>query len=146
MYKIISSLNFEDNVTGSKVATGVATLLNTYSNLTKKHSKYTIQNNGILYLVHIYKNQVAGCTGLLKKSDTHTYNLHTCIAESHRHIGLGKFILYNAINLCETQNIYAQIRADNGNSLKLYNSLGFSVVGTHSNHRTALYTVGRQVK
>lgn len=146
MYKIISSLNFNTVINGSKVAKQIAALLNQNNELFTVHSIDTVSRNSCLYLVYIYQGDVIGCTGLRVEHPTLTRNLHTSVAPFFRKKGVGKYLIWQAIENCTTQNMFVTIRPKNKGSLNLYKSLGFTFVEERFNRNHKLFVLGRRIK
>ncbi len=75
-----------------------------------------------------------GIMGHHTKKTKHNVDLGISVLKDFWHKGVGRHMLEHTINYAritaEIKNIYLEVRADNLNAIKLYESLGFKKVGT----------------
>lgn len=146
MFKIITPIGFNNMVDGGRVASQIATLLNNNNNLYKEHNGYTISNSGCLYIVYMIHTEVVGTTCIQIEEQGLTRNKHTSVDPLFRRRGIGRILVSEAINNCQTRNMYVTIRETNHPSIGLYSSFGFSFVKCYDNNGNKIIVLGRRIK
>ncbi len=119
---------FYVSLSRGEMASQIASLINKYNKLYKKHNRYTVLNNGMNYFVEVVHCTVVGCSGTIKRSNQITEIKHVCTNPAYRQRGIAKKLVNISIANCDTEFVYISVREDNVASLSMVTSLGFSVL------------------
>jgi ribosomal protein S18 acetylase RimI-like enzyme len=101
----------------------------------KKHYENILGNPGSFLLVAIKEDKPVGYLALEAnpaKNLYHTAMLNMGVVENFRGMGIGKFLLTEAINRAKKEDaieiIYLMVRADHESAVQLYKKVGFDVL------------------
>jgi len=110
----------------------IAHFSNYYSNI--------LEINGSFLLVAIYQNKPVGY--LVMKTNPaeklkHTATLNMGVVENFRGIGVGKHLVYEALDKAQNEGfieiVYLMVRADHISAIQLYENTGFDTLATLDN-------------
>lgn len=135
---------FYVSVPKGSMARQIATLINGYNKLHKRHTEYSVLASNVDYFVEIINDKVVGCAGVDKRYPTLSEIKHVCVAPSHRRQGVATKLIELAIANCETDYVYMSIRSDNVPSLMTAKTLNFVVVKRIPKRNYDLVIVGRK--
>lgn len=137
-------VEFYVSVSRNEMAQQIATLVNNYNKLYKRHTAFSILRDRASYFVEIIGNEVIGCVGLSKRHPDLSEIKHVCVSPLHRWKGIAKKLINLAIANCDTDYVYMTINERNLPSLVMAKSLDFILIGKnwHSDHY--VITVGRR--
>ena len=123
-----------------KIARQVAALINSHNRLFTRRSADDIICGKTNYVVETHGRWVLGAAGLERQGYTFTEIKHVVVHPKWRGKGVGKHLLRRALEVASTKMVYATVREDNENSLKLFESFGFRRSGNYAteNHRVIL--------
>jgi RimJ/RimL family protein N-acetyltransferase len=111
-----------------EIAKQVASLLNSYNKLYKRHTPFSIMQSMADYFVEVVGDKVVGCSALIQEYPELSKSYHTSVLPEYRGKGLATKLLRTAINNCKTPYIYGTIREDNVASIGLVSKLGWQFV------------------
>ncbi len=117
--------NFFVTLDAQQIAEQIASLLNTYNKLRKRHTAYTILNGRGAYFVDIVGHKVVGCQALLRENHEVTRLFHLCVDPDYRRRGIARKLKETALSHVETPYALVTIREDNVASISLNVSMGF---------------------
>lgn len=131
-----------------KVATQIATLLNSYNKLSKLHTDQSIITSNIKYFIEqrlLNKEiTVVGCIGVDMLYMNSIFLRHLSIHPLFRKLGIASSLIKKAQKYYyNISNIYMDIRSDNYASLSLAEKEGFLVVQIKSKTNYNIVTVGK---
>ena len=131
-----------------KVATQIATLLNSYNKLSKLHTDQSIITSNIKYFIEqrlLNKEiTVVGCIGVDMLYMNSIFLRHLSIHPLFRKLGIASSLIKKAQKYYyNISNIYMDIRSDNYASLSLAEKEGFLVVQIKNKTNYNIVTVGK---
>ncbi len=139
---------FYINVDDLTIASQIAELLNTYSNLSLKHTDGSILANNTTYLIeqNVINNkiEVVGCVGIQKVNEHTTLIKHLCVHHDLRRLGIASRMIRLAIANVHTQFVHMDIRSNNYPSLSLAEKNNFLIVAHRLKKTYYIVTVGRK--
>lgn len=135
---------FYVSISRDEMAQQIATLVNNYNKLYKRHTAFSVLRDKVSYFVETIGNKVIGCVGLSKRYPNLSEIKHVCVSPVHRKRGIAKKLINLAIANCDTEYVYMTINEHNLPSLMMAKSLGFVLIKRdwYSNHY--VITVGRE--
>lgn len=125
-----------------EIAKQIASLINVHNGLSLKRRSVDIIESRINYVVETHGKLVIGAVGIDRISFAFSEIKHLVVLPEWRRKGVGKFVTKQALDLVETPLIYCTIREDNGASVRLFESLGFTRADKYlaGNHDVVLLT------
>jgi N-acetylglutamate synthase-like GNAT family acetyltransferase len=117
---------FSVSLSSNDICDQIAQMLNTYNNLSVVHNSYTINTNGVSYIIELNMGKVIGCVGMINEYHDCTLIKHMCVNSKFRRLGIATKLLTTCINKISTNTIHMYIREDNKSSLSIANKLGFT--------------------
>jgi len=88
------------------------------------------------YYVALKDGKIAGCTALVRRAWYVTELKHLFVKEEDRRIGIGKFLVEEAIKKVKTPLVCCTVRSDNERSLNLFTGKSFERVSSFQNSMT----------
>ncbi len=139
---------FYININEVIIASQIAELLNTYNNLSIKHTGDSILANNTKYLIdqNIVNGivKVVSCVGVQKVNEHTTLIKHLCVHHDLRRLGIASRMIQSAINNISTQFVHMNIRSNNYPSLNLAEKNNFLIVAHRLKKTYYIITVGRK--
>lgn len=114
---------------------------------------------GVLSFFHLFKSSLYICinneniqiggAAILRKFNHHTLKMETWVAGVHvldqyRRQNYGTKIMHSLLDICKNKgfyNINLYVDKNNYNAYKLYDKLGFEVIGTYKQYLKMNYTI-----
>lgn len=135
---------FYVSLSNNEMAAQIAGLINTYNQLSKAHTIYSVLNSMAKYFVEVINDRVIGCTALIKEEENLSRNFHTCVSPEFRRRGVARKLKLLAIQNCDTNYIFSTVRENNTPSINMNLSLGYVFVNKIWARDHYVLTLGRR--
>jgi len=135
-------MKFHHTLGPTDLSEQVASLINTYNNLSYRRTALDVREGKIDYVVETHGKWVVGCCGYEKLGYQLTEIKHLAVNQEWRRRGVGGFLIKSVLKFCDTPAIFATVREDNKSSMSLFRTLGFipSVTYNAEGHNVLLLT------
>ena len=111
----------------------IASLLNTYNDLSYTRTFPDIMNGKVDYLVETHGKEVIAVCGHEALNYQMVEIKHLVVHPSWRTKGLGSFMVGKCLNQVKAPLVYATAKSNNRGSIKIFESLGFKISCTYFN-------------
>lgn len=119
---------FYVSISEPEIARQIAEMVNRYNGWYTRFSAYSLERTYGRYFAEVYGDKVVACVGAMKEYPTLSKLFHICVLPEFRKRKLASKLVEMAIAHCDTEHVYMTVREDNVPSLRMAESLGFTLI------------------